>query len=957
MDNSYRTGKYNFLSLSKKVLLLIGTMFVLGFAYSANAQRLLKGKDNSKSTKTTATSTKVLPVDTLRKNNLDSLGKKGAKTVPDSLKKQDELETTVQYTAQDSTIMDTEKQIVYLYGDAKVTYGNISLQADFIKLNWAINQVDANGTMDSTTKKVKGKPVFKQGNDEYNADEIKYNFKSRKALIQGIVTQQGEGYVQGKKVKKDDEDNLYIRNAIYTTCNLAQPHFHINASKIKIVGKKEIVAGPFHLELNNIPLPIGLPFGFFPYRPPQESGTSGILMPTYGEEPSGRGFYLRDGGYYFALSPNIGVRATGEIYGNGSWGLGANSQYVKRYRYSGNFNVQYRKGISSDESTLDPTVRNDFSIQWSHSPQSRGNSSFSASVNVVSNSYNQYNSFVTSNYTSNATNSSVQYSKSFGQTIRTGASMNISQNTTTKEITSAINYNFGLNQIQPFKKKKAVTERFMDQFRFGLDFTGSTSITNKVALDNRSYLSLPYTVYRRVDPTDTDLNKPVPITNSTSTNLERDGVIGFNFDNLGTILSKGQTKMQYSIPISLPNIKLGRYINLTPGMSLSGNVYTRKYSYKFLNFNNFATSDSLRRLGAVKIDTTNGSFIDYQYAFTMSMNTRLYGTINFKNFGRLAGIRHVMTPSVSVSYTPDFTDTKYGFYQDVVLTNSSTGKKDTLRISAFNPTLTNVGSRSGGINFSLNNTIEAKVKAKSDTAAKEFEKITIIDNLSLSTNYNFFATKYKLAPVSFGATSRVKKFDINIGGTLDPYVYQVNSNYGSVGEQLDEYMFSRGKGLANLSAFNMSIGKSFKPGGNKPKTSTSGTEGQMKQINRNIDSYVDWSVPWEFQFSYQYNYAKRGLAPAVTVSAVTFSGSVKMTEKWDFKVQSGYDFINKGVSLTNISIHRDLHCWEMQFNWTPAASPLYGRASSYSFDLRVKSSLLQELKLSRRRSFYDSGGF
>jgi hypothetical protein len=229
---------------------------------------------------------------------------------------------------------------------------------------------------------------------------------------------------------------------------------------------------------------------------------------------------------------------------------------VKRYRYSGNFNVQYRKGIDPDESKVDPTVRNDFSIQWSHSPQSRGNSSFSASVNVVSNSYNQYNSFVTSNYTSNATNSSVQYSKNFGQTIRTGASMNISQNTTTKEVTSAINYNFGLNQIQPFKKKKAVTERFIDQFRFGLDFTGSTSITNKVALDNRSYLSLPYTVYRRVDPTDTNLNKPVTITNSTSTNLERDGVIGFNFDNLGTILSKGKRKC------SIPSLFLCRISNL-----------------------------------------------------------------------------------------------------------------------------------------------------------------------------------------------------------------------------------------------------------------------------------------------------------------------------------------------------------------------------------------------------------
>jgi lipopolysaccharide assembly outer membrane protein LptD (OstA) len=953
MDNSFITGKYNFLSLLKKILNIFSLLICLGWGlfntHLSQAQRLVKGNPITNLIKK-GQKTKPLPTDSLQKNVLDSANNKLAKTVPDSLKKQDQLETTVQYTAQDSTVMDTEKQIVYLYGEAKVTYGNISLQADFIRLNWDKNEVFAKGTLDSATKKAKGKPVFKQGSDEYNAEEIKYNFKSKKALIQGIVTQQGEGYVQGKKVKKDDEDNLYIRNAIYTTCNLAEPHFHISASRIKIVGKKEIVSGPFHIELNNIPLPIGLPFGFFPYKPPQESGTSGIIMPTYGDEPLGRGFYLRDGGYYFALSPNIGLRLTGEIYTKGSWGLGANSQYVKRYRYSGNFNLQFRKGISGDE--VAPQTRNDFSLQWSHSPQSRGTSSFSASVNIASNSYNQYNSFNTSNYISNAINSSVQYSKNFGQSIRTGTSLNVSQNTTTKEVNATINYNFGLNQIQPFKKKKAVTERFIDQFRFGFDFNGSVGITNKVALDNRSYNSLPYNVYRQRDTLDTDINKPLVATLSQTTNLARDGVVPFNLSTLPDLIKNAPMKMQYSIPISLPNIKLGKYINLTPGFSLSGNAYRQKFNYVFEKDNIYATSDSLRKLGAVRIDTLNGLFYDYQYAFTMSMNTRLYGTLRFKK-GRLQGIRHIMTPAISVSYTPDFTDPSYGFYQDVQINNTG----DKIRVSSFNPTSTNIGSKAGGISFSLNNTIEAKVKSKSDTAQKESEKITIIDNLSLSTNYNFFATAYKLAPVSFGATSRVKKFDINIGGTLDPYLYTPNASYGLVGKQEDKYLFSTGEGLANLSAFNLSVSKSFKPGGNKPKTSNNATEGQLRQINNNIDSYVDWSVPWDFQFSYQYNYSKRGLAPATMVSAVTFSGSVKLTEKWDFKLQSGYDFINKGVSLTNISIHRDLHCWEMQFNWTPAASPLYGRASSYSFDLRVKSSLLQELKLSRRRSFYDRGGF
>ncbi len=951
MDNFRNISKYNFLSLSKKILrttaLLLAVLLGVCYTPQVRAQRLLRGLREAAGIKSKDTKAKPVITDSLKKVTPDSL----ALAVPDSLKKQDQLETTVQYTAKDSTIMDTEKQIVYLYGDAKVTYGNISLQADYIQLNWDINQVWAKGSLDSATQKLKGKPIFKQGNDEYNAEEIRYNFKSKKALIQGIVTQQGEGYIQGKKVKKDDEDNLYIRNAVYTTCNLAQPHFHISASRIKVVGKKEIVSGPFHIELNNIPLPIGLPFGFFPYKPPQESGTSGIIMPTYGEEPLGRGFYLRDGGYYFAISPNIGLRLTGEIYSKGSWGFGANSQYVKRYRYSGSFNLQYRKGISGDE--IAPQTRNDFSIQWSHTPQSRGSSSFSSSVNIASNSYNQYNSFNTSAYISSAINSSVQYSKNFGQTLRTGTSLNISQNTSTKEVRADINYNFGLNQIQPFKKKSAVVDRFIDQFRFGLDFNGSIGITNKVALDNRSYLSLPYNVYRRQDTTDTDLNKPIVSSATASANLERDGVVPFNLNTLPDLVRKAQMKMQYSIPISLPNIKLGRYINLTPSFSLSGNVYTQKYTYRFVEYNDLAKNDSIAKLGAVRIDTARGGFyVDYQYSFSASMNTRLYGTLRFKK-GRLEGIRHTMTPSISVTYTPNFTDPKFGFYDDVQISKSG----ETIRISRFNPTQTNLGSQSGGISFSLNNTLEAKIKAKSDTAQKESEKITLIDNFSFSTNYNFFATAYKLAPVSFGATSRVKKFDINIGGTLDPYVYTQNSSYGLVGKQEDKYLLLEGQGLANLSNFNLSVGKSFKPGANKPKTSSNATEGQINQINRNINDYVDWSVPWDFMFSYQFSYSKRGLAPSTTVSAMTFSGSVKLTEKWDFRLQSGYDFINKGVSLTNISIHRDLHCWEMQFNWTPAASPLYGRASSYSFDLRVKSSLLQELKLSRRRTFYDRGGF
>ena len=964
MSNGLILCKDKILRLLKKglhILLSIAISLFLGlFALNQTyAQRVVRG---TPTIDTKNVGKKITLKDTIKVDTL-------TKTVPDSLKKNNDLQTTVVYSSKDSTVMDTKNQVVYLYGEARVKYGDVVLEADFIKLNWDKSEVFAQGTKDTVANKTIGKPVFKQGGEPYDADEIKYNFKSRKAIIKGLITKQGDAYVQGVSVKKDDEDNLYIRNAVYTTCNLEHPHYSIRASRIKLVGKKEIVSGPFHFELNEIPLPIGLPFGFFPYKPPQENGTSGIIMPTYGEEPLGRGFFIREGGYYFAISENIGLRLTGELYSKGSFGITANSQYVKRYRYGGSFNLTFRNSNNGQE--FNRVNRNDFGIQWSHSPQSRGSSSFSASVNLQSNSNAQFNSVNSNSYISTALNSSVQYSKNFGQNIRTSISLQADQNTVTKAINVNNNFSFGINQFQPLKSKKAVTEKFWDGLRLGLDFSGSYGITNQIALDNRSYNSLPYNVNRKKDTLDTDPNRPRPIQDprlaaNQKPNLERDGVVSF-IDNLPTILENANFRMNYSIPLALPNIKIGKYINLTPGMSFSGNVYRQKYKYTFVrpsdaNFKPY-TSDTLARNGVVQIDTLRGGFNpDYQYSFSASMNTRLYGTINF-NKGRLKGIRHIITPSVSANYTPDFTDPSFGFYQEIqVSTKGTTTDPDGTirqgsfrRISVFNPTQTNYGSQSGGISLSIANTFEAKVKAKSDTAEKEFEKITLLDNLAFSANYNFFALQYKLSPINFSAASRVKKFDINLNGSFDPYKY-VQDGSSLVGSRVDEY---KAPSLSNLS---FSIGKSFQPASaNKPKRNPDPNnnvqETAVQQINRNINDYVDWNVPWQLQFSYQYNMNKIGFAPAVIVSAVTFNGNLKLTEKWNFRMQSGYDFIFKGITLTNISIQRDLHCWEAAFNWTPAASPYFGRASSYSFDLRVKSALLQELKLSRRRTFYDRGGF
>lgn len=865
----------------------------------------------------------------------------------DSLSKSTDLETTVFYSAIDSTVLDAEKQVVNLYGGAKLKYGNIALEADYIRLDWSKNEVFARGTLDTATKKIIGLPVFTQGQDKYDSEEVRYNFKSKRASIKAIVTQQGEGFVQGKTVKKDEEDNLYIRNAIYTTCNLTHPHFHIKASKIKVVGKKEIISGPFHFELNDIPLPIGLPFGFFPYSQPKEAGKSGIIVPTYGEEPSGRGFYLREGGYYWAASENIGVRFTGQIYSKGGWGLGANSQYNKRYRFAGSFNLAFNRNTNGDE--FSPTKRTDFSLQWSHSPQSRGNSSFSASVNIASNSYNQFNNYNSQQYLSNTIGSSVQYSKNIGQTIRTGISLRINQNTTTRVFDAGTEFNFGLNQFQPFKRKNSLGDQFLDQFRLGLDFSGGISMTNQV--------SDPYTRYEfDVYPRESNSQRGViqrPFIPKTMDDLPP-GVIPVDASTLPLLWEKAQTKFNYSIPLSLPNLKLNKYVNLTPGVSWSGNMYTRSYKYTYMK------SDS-----TVRIDTIGGlPKFNSQLSFSASMNTRIYGTLRFKK-GRLEALRHTIAPSVSLSYTPDYSDPTYGYYQDVRINNrkfiNNQGVEqigDIRRISTFDPRQMSYGGASGSISFGLQNTLEAKLKTKSDTATKQNEKITILDNFGINGSYNMLAKEFPLSNLNFNANSRVSEFDINVGGSFDPYLYVKDNSFFDVGRRTPDLMVGQGEGLARLTALNLSIGRRFAPAKAKDlKTSTNASEAQLKQINRNIDDYVDWNVPWTFSFSYQFSMNRMGLAAAQQISGLTFQGDLSLTEKWKFSMSSGYDFKYSGLTYTNMSVHRDLHCWELNFNWTPIASPFYGRASNYSFDLRVKSSLLQELKISRRRSFYDKGGF
>nr|WP_077919617.1 putative LPS assembly protein LptD [Spirosoma sp. 209] len=924
----------------------------------------------------------------------DSLRVAAGDTALSDTTQADQFSTTVKYQAKDSTIYAADGQTVELFGDASVEYGDISLKADYIRLNYLTNEVYAKGRYDSTTKKTIGRPIFQDGEGKYDTKEIRYNFKSKKGRIQGVITQQGEGNIRGTTVKKDAEDNLYIGKAIYTTCNLATPHFHINASKLKVIHNRQVVAGPFNLVINQIPLPIGLPFGFFPFPKRKEIGVSGVIVPQYGEEPNGRGFYLRDGGYYWAVSENLGLQFKGQIYSRGSWGLGVASAYNKRYRYSGGVDLRFNRNRSGDRVDTTQTPRNDFAFTWSHSPVPRGRGSFSANVNVSSNSYNQFNSFNQQQYISNVAGSSVQYSRTFGQFARAGANVRVNQQfgqvnqrTGVREngkTDVSSDFNFGINQISPFALKGG-TGRWYESFRVGLDVSGSITINNTIRRQvDTTGLGFPViTNIPTISAIDRILDSTRRANNIRLGIVESDpNLIAFSLANADRIWENRVVQARYSIPISLPNLKLFRYINLTPGFALQGDIYSKRLDYVYVQEND-----------AVRIDTARGFFPSYNFSVNASMNTRFYGTY-FIRGKRVEAIRHTVAPSISFSYIPDFTNPSFGQFQVLPAVGSLAALPDYRRtLSRFRGLGGSGGSgstESAFISFGIVNQLEMKVRTRGDTTGQDFKKVPIFDNISLTGSYNILAPDYQLSPISVNANTQIfKNISFNFSSTFDPYA---NRGYGGTPQYLLQaytfgtipvppltysplilntteyvnqqyvrvpnlYAFQAGQGLLRLTNIQAYLSARFAPKqADKPKTSANASEAQMKAINNNPELYVDFNIPWSINMSYTFGLTKLTPELSQVVQALTLTGDLSLTPKWKITVQTGYDFQFRSPTLTTIGINRDLHCWEMAFNWTPYSGSNI-RAGNYSFDLRARSSILQELKLSRRRSFYDRGGF
>ena len=876
----------------------------------------------------------------------------------DSLKKipPGDIKTTVSYNAKDSITIDMFTKNVKIYGSGIIDYKPIALDAQEITINWEQNYMQANGVADSTGK-VQGKPIFKNGSEVYETDEIKYNFKSEKASITGLVTTQGDAFIHSDKVFKNAQGELFNQTTLYTTCNLAHPHYSIKARKVKVIPNKEMIAGPFNMIINDVPTPLGFAFGMFP---DQQNRTSGIIFPDFGEETL-RGFYLRNGGYYFAFNDYINLDLTGDIYTKGGWAVRAKSTYNVRYKFRGNFGATFSKFKQENETTLEDDVSNDFRLVWSHTPVSKGTGRFSANVNYATNSYNKNNKLENQNDQIRATlSSSINYSKTFsGTPFSLGISGRYNQNLNTKQADLLLpEFTFNMQNIYPFKKKSSSGNKWYEKINFRYSMAAKNKATNR--------LTVPVTTE--------DIYNSEGVRIQEGEQISKDSIFDINSETIPFLLDQGSNGVKHSIPLSA-SFKLLKQFTISPSLSYDELWYFKKLDYSF----NEETNE-------VEIDTIDGFNAIRSYSASASINTRMYGTVLFDREYGVQAVRHMMTPSISYSYRPDFGDEKYGYYQTFQsdsLGNIQTKSRYQGFVYGQGPGM----GESSSISLSITNTLEMKYMNKKDTTNKA-EKIALLRNFGVSTSYNLAAEEFRLSNISLRATTDLLKnkelsktikttgLSINFNGSIDPYVYQLDSITDDGLEtqrvyqlKLDQFAWNNGQGLGQFSQFNISMntgfqgskkgggakassGRSMKGGVDGVDTNTGKEEAELSEFIANPDLYVDFNIPWSVRLTYNVNYTRKGFDESKVTQSLRFNGDISITEKWKLTYQSGYDFTNDKFTEARFNVIRDLHCWDMTLSWVP-----FGRYQSYNFTIKAKSSLLQDLKLSKKRNASDSFNF
>ncbi|PSK95120.1 putative LPS assembly protein LptD [Taibaiella chishuiensis] len=815
--------------------------------------------------------------------------KLGIKIAPDA------LPAAVRTSARDSAVLDMEHNMFYLYGAAEAGFQDVSVKSGKLIFNQKINTLLAEPDVDSTGKKT-SQQEFKQGTETFTYDTLKYNFKSKRAVVRNARSQYGEGFVISEQIKRNADESIYGFHSLYTTCNLDHPHFGIRAKKIKVIPGRVIASGPANLEIMDVPTPLFLPFGMFPIK---QGERSGFIMPTYTIEEN-RGLGLQRGGYYFAVNDYLGVITQFDIFSKGSWGFFSTAQYNKRYQYTGSLALNYAYRKTGEVYDPESSISKDFQITWSHQvdPRSRPGTSFSASVNVGTSTYNQLNGLTASTVLNNTYSSSISYSKSWvGKPYSLNVSLRHSQNTLSRLVTVGLpEMNFNLGQFSPFQRKNMVgTPRWYEKI----------SASYSVGLANRW--------------------------NFYDTSLALNNIAFNDFDNA----IKHTASLQ-------ANYNVFRYF--TWNINVPYNEYwNTKALYRSYN----PATDHL--------DSTlkTGFFATRDFSVNTSLSTRVYGMKMFKR-GKIAGIRHVLTPTVGLSYIPGFAKSPYNYFYETQLAKNAL---TTYESPYYNTPFGGPQNRfnQGSVNFGLQNTLQMKVRTKDSTGGNNTKNISLIDGLSINGSYNLFADSNKMSNITAAfRTSILQIFNVSANAVFDPYRYN--------GTRLTrEYLVNTGGGLMAFTGGSVAVGVTLsgKKKNKEEQDKATGKDGEAKRLlgNGGYDDYYDFNIPWNLNINAGVtgNRVRRdnGLADTVVFRPnLTFNGGFNLTERWKLNVNSGFSFqsfTKVDIGYTQIDISRDLHCWQMSLNLVP-----FGTYRSFHFTLQVKAAVLQDLKLTRRKAYQDN---
>ncbi|MCR5588326.1 MAG: hypothetical protein K6F72_01790 [Bacteroidales bacterium] len=809
----------------------------------------------------------------------------------------DAVDQLVKYRASDSVAMDLSTRRAFLYSNGVIDYGDMILEANRIEVDFGKQTLHAYGTTDTAGDAV-GRPFFKQGEDEYHADTIIYNYNSQKGIIQSVITQEGEGYLHGHKVKKLNDSVMYLSGGSYTTCNYAHPHFAINFTKSKLITGDKIVTGPAWITVEDAPTPIAVPFAYFPIT---HDRASGLIIPSYGWM-NYRGYYLKDGGYYWAINDNMDLSLLGDIYTNLSWAGEVKSNYYRRYRYKGAFDVRLGRtftGIRGDPNTFNAYT--DFKLTWQHNQDAKANpySRFSANVNLQSRNYNK-NTTERSDYFNSTTTSSISYNAKLGSYLNLAATARESYNAQTGLINVKLpSITLSSVTIYPLRRKKPVG---------GYRWYENISLSYVMNAEDN------------ISAQDSDLFKQAT-------------------------LDRMQYGIQHSIPLS-SSVKVLKYFNWTNSFT-----YNERWHWSTID-KTFDTATN-----TVHIDTIRGFRPNRDFSFNSSLSTRIYGMFQFK-YGPLKAVRHVFNPSVSFNYRPDFGAAHLGYWKEYT---DNTGYVH--RYSIFEQSLYGgpADGRSGQVRVSLGNNLEIKVQNPFDTAA-EVKKVTLLENLTFSGSYDLAKDSLNFSNLSVtGRTTLFRSLVLNYSGSFCPYVIDTLGNMHNRLLWKEEHKLFHAQNSTISAQLSLNLNNNtFKADGEKsqgqPVYSLLQTPYNYSPTML-MGGYVDFSVPWNVSVNYTFSHVSSYVArernlKSETIQSITLSGNVSLTPNWKLAMTTGYDFVNHGMSYTTVDVYRDLHCWEMRFSWVP-----FGYYRSWSFQINIKADALRDVKYEKRESYLENQGY